>query len=223
MTDNFQFCNEVFLPLFNSRPGHFYNQFGNEKFTKEVLDSMGKHPGCKIEFRYHDAKRIRATFVTFEDAKRELDVACICVLFHGDRLQHHCYFYEVYENGSIGCIETTNQNRIVRELNVGTDIDSYFERLCASFGESKYDTVTMLFYRESDECFRVLDIELPDLACRSRILLGAPAVRTRETHQGVDFLIYQAQDGGSYIAARTADGENPTDALLCDMDILKLR
>jgi hypothetical protein len=221
MTNNFKFCNEDFLPLFNYKPSYFYNQFGNIDFTEEVLDSMGEHPECGIEFRYSDVKKIRATFITFADATEELDVKCICVLFHGDRFDYHCYFYEVYEDGMLGCVETTNNERIVKYIGAGIDTDQCFEKLCAYFGESKYDSVTMLFYKESDDCFRVLDICPSEFDNRSRILLGSTPVIERKTCNNIDFLIFKSQDGSAYLAARADGDQNPIDAFFSDIDILK--
>lgn len=224
MTKNFKFCNIEFLPLFNSKPYYFYNQFYNKAFTSQLLDSMGDHPNCKIEFKYNDKKRIRATFITFDDAINEMDVKCICILFHGDRNEYYCYFYELHEDGSIGCVEVANNNddnRIVRYLNAGTNTNEYFKKLCSFFGESKYETVTMLFYKETDDCFRILDMDLSQLDSRSLALLGSTPTKTCEIHNNIKFVFYKSQEDSSYLVARTNDGINIVDALLSDIDCLK--
>ena len=124
MTNNFKFCNDDFLNLYCYKPAPFYNQFYLEDATKSLIDSMGEHPNFHLVFKYNPEKRIRATFIVFdEEGLQEMDVKCICVLFHGDRRDNYCFFYEMYEDQTIGCVQVAHQynsDRIVLEMNVGT-------------------------------------------------------------------------------------------------------
>jgi len=225
MTKNFKFCNEDFLPLFCYKPAPFYNQFNLEKQTKLVLDSMGEHPDYHLVFKYNPEKRIRATFIVFDDEELEnLDVKCICVLFHGHRLDSYCYFYEVYDDSTIGCIQVAKQfddSRIVLEMNVGTDIDKYFDKLCSMFGKPSTESITMLYYKDDDDCFRLLDMILSELSGRCLPLLGGAPIIENITINNTNFIIYKSKENMNYLIARTVDGKNPSDIMLSDIEILK--
>ena len=227
MTDNFRFCNEDFLPLFAYKPYSFYNQFGIEGFTRELVDSMGEAPSYRIEFRYDAAKRIRATFIIFDEVSESCDVKCICTLFHGDRMEHYCYFFELFCEGDsrqINCVEVAQpfgDDRIHRYLDVGEDIDACFEKLCLLHGEPRYDAFTILFYKEADDAFRVLDMMEDDLEIRSEILLGDKPTVEHRIIGGVPFILWHSSDNSSFLAAREGEGGTPTDAKLSDIELLK--
>lgn len=225
MTKNFKFCNEDFLYLYYYNPAPFYNQFYIEDATKSIIDSMGNHPNFHLIFKYNAEKRIRATFIVFDDEELEdLDVKCICTLFHGDRSDSYCFFYEMYEDSIIGCVQVAHQydsQRIAIEMNVGIDVDIYFNKLCSMFGKPVYESTTMLYYRESDNCFRLLDMILSELPGRCVPLLGGTPVVENKSINNVNFLIYKSQQDTSFLVSRTLDGKNPTDIMLSDIEILK--
>lgn len=223
MTNNFRFCNEEFLPYFCTTAYRFYNQFLVEEETRALLDSIGEHPECRIVFKYDPEKKVRATFILFDGELAEVDVKCICTLFHGDRFEDRCYFYEVYEDGTIGCVQVADgfdEERRVLAIDVGEDVDAYFYSLCASFDAPKTDAVAMLFYNETDDSFRLLDIEPSELADRCLPLLGGdPQVETRECG-GARFLFYRSPEDGSFLVAETVNGEDPTDVRLEDLAVI---
>ncbi len=225
MTKNFEFCNAQFLPFFSDRRYSFYNQFYNRDLTLELLNSIGELPNCKVEFRYNDEKRIRATFIIFEDPLEDQDVKCICTLFHGHRFDYHCYFYDVFKGDNIiGCVEVASNNtedRIGRYLDAGTNIDDYFQKLCSFFDAPNHEDIAMLFYNEVDDCFRILDINPSDLKIRSSVLLGSKPIKACETYEGVDFIFFKSTIDNSYLVARTNDGQNLVNAFLSDIEILK--
>lgn len=227
MSDNFRFCNEDFLPLFAYRPYSFYNQFYNEGFTRELVDSMGEAPSYRIEFRYDAAKRIRATFIIFDEVSESCDVKCICTLFHGDRTESYCYFFELFCDGDarlINCFEVAQpfgSNRIGRYVNVGEDIDACFEKLCLLHGEPRYDAFTILFYKEADDAFIILDMMEDDLEMRSDILLGGKPTVEHRIIGGVPFILWHAPNDSSFLAAREGEGGSYADAALSDIELLK--
>ena len=224
MTKNFEFCNENFLDFYYHEPWRFYNQFYLEDSTRSLIDSMGDHPDFHLVFKYNAEKRIRATFIVFDDKElKDMDVKCICVLFHGDSRDNYCYFYEVYEDSTIGCVQVAHQldsKRIVLGMDVGTDIDAYFDKLCSRLGQSTYESTTMLYHRDGEDDFRLLDIILSELPKRCVPLLGGSPVMERKNINNVDFLVYKSKWDNTFLASRTIDGKNPTDILLSDIEIL---
>jgi hypothetical protein len=220
MTKNIIYCNRDFLPEFKYYAASFYNHFNCLEQTQQLLDEIGSHPKCKINFEYNAEKRIRATFITFEDAAEDLEVFCIALLFFGERHKYRCYFYEVYDDGAIHCVEVGN-GRVVRYLNAGKDTNTYFEKLCANVDYPNTETVAMVFYKEEDDTWRILDIDLCDLDMRSRRLLGTSPVRRCKTVGGKAYIFYSTPNGDCYLAARTEDGETLQNVGLSDIANLK--
>ena len=186
---------------------------------------MGEHPNFHLVFKYNPEKRIRATFIVFdEEGLQEMDVKCICVLFHGDRRDNYCFFYEMYEDQTIGCVQVAHQynsDRIVLEMNVGTDINTYFDKLCDILGNPMYESTTMLYYKENDNCFRLLDMILSELPGRCFPLLGGePTIEIKKCN-GKDFIFYKSKQDNSFLVARVINDNNPSDIMLSDIEILK--
>ena len=225
MTENFKFCNKEFLYSFVYKPSYYYNQFGIEEATRDVIDSVGEHPKFHIVFNYDEKKKIRATFIVFDQKEfKELDVSCICVLFQGDRFNNYCYFYEVYDDNTIGCIqvcEGINTDRKVLDLNVGTNIDEYFKKLCERFDLFNNNSITMLYYLEKENRFRLLDLIESEFEGRCIPLLGGKPIKESKIINSEKFIFYKSQVNGNYLVARTIDGKNPIDIKFTDIEILK--
>ena len=172
MNTNYSFCNESFLYLFFLKP-YIYNQFMNERYTRKVIQSMDNNcPKFNIIFKYNEKKRIRATFIVFDGDIGVGDVKCICALYDGNRTRPHCYFFELYGDNTVGCIEVFINKRVVIKLNVGDSIDNYFDLICSMF-DDKYDNeFSALFYKESDNFLRIIDFNYDDFDDRKKILLS---------------------------------------------------
>ena len=213
MTDNFHFCNKIFLSNFYCEPGPFYNEFLIQD-TKSLIDSMGNHPDCRIEFNYNPEKKIRATFISFDDASQEKDVTCICTLFHGGSSKYYCYFYELNEDSTIDCVQVVNESgtcRQVLERDVGEDLDECFDKLCSMFTDPPADSLFMLFYTEREDFFHLLDIKPSELPMRCIALLGGEPIINRQVRNGTSFLFYNSERDSSCLIARTDDGQQPID------------
>ena len=219
MKENYTFYYDEFLKLFCYKPYMYYNQFLLENETQSIIDSVGNHPNCYLIFKYNADIRIRATFIVFDDELEDMDIKCICILFHGGRSDNYCYFYEQNEDLSIRCVQVAHRSmetRIVKDNNAGDDIDIWFEKLCASFDKPINDSITMIYYKENDDCFRLLDMIPSELVSRCAVLLEGDPMLVSKKYSGVNYLFYKSMIDNSYLVARTMDGHNPTDILLED-------
>ena len=223
MNENIRFCNEDFLPLFEYDPAKYYNQFNIESATRSVLDSMGDHPPAEIHFRYDDEYRVRATFIVFPDAKEELEVYCIAAVFSQSRMAAQCFFFEVYEDGTIGFIENTEEGRIVRSLNVGKDIDAYFNLIvrCAKPSDFFTSEFAMYYWHDRDEVFRILDASASELPARCVPLLGGDMIRQKTVIGGVKFVLLRSVVDGRFLAIRLDDEDKYQSVKLDDALLLR--